>query len=159
MGPLTLAHKLHSSLYFLPTLEELGCKVVQLPSLYANDLVFRLCPCPYSALSPLAACPSLFPRYLTDEELDAMLPGPEQGYKVLVAPAGYKPITEPARKAIATPTPWGAVGGATPLYHMPEENNAMKAVLPDALEGLPDMKAEDMQVSRELDVRWWRLQL
>jgi len=89
-------------------------------------------------------------RYLTDEELDAMLPGPEQGYKVLVAPAGYKPITEPARKAIATPTPWGAVGGATPLYHMPEENNAMKAVLPDALEGLPDMKAEDMQFFAKL---------
>jgi hypothetical protein len=31
---------------------------------------------------------------------------------------------------------------------MPEENNAMKSVLPDALEGLPDMKAEDMQVGR-----------
>jgi F-type H+-transporting ATPase subunit gamma len=37
--------------------------------------------------------------------------------KSLAAPAGYKPVIDPARKLMATPTP--LVGG-TPLYAMPE---------------------------------------
>lgn len=41
---------------------------------------------------------------LSDEELDAMLPGPEQGYKVLEPPPGYAPIRAPAHKmAMQTP--------------------------------------------------------
>ncbi len=56
-------------------------------------------------------------RPLSDEELDAMLPGEKEGYKVMAAPAGYKPVLDPARKLMATPTP--LVGG-TPMYAMPE---------------------------------------
>eukprot|EP00198_Chlamydomonas_reinhardtii_P011225 XP_001700562.1 nuclear pre-mRNA splicing factor, component of splicing factor 3b [Chlamydomonas reinhardtii] len=56
-------------------------------------------------------------RPLSDEELDAMLPGEKDGYKILAPPAGYKPVVDPARKLMATPTP--LVGG-TPLYAMPE---------------------------------------
>lgn len=49
-----------------------------------------------------------------DEELDAILPGEAEGYKVVPPPPGYAPIRTPARKAMATPTPFG--GMATPLY-------------------------------------------
>ncbi|KXZ49786.1 hypothetical protein GPECTOR_19g237 [Gonium pectorale] len=86
-------------------------------------------------------------RPLTDEELDAMLPGEKDGYKVLAAPPSYKPIIDPARKLMATPTP--LVGG-TPLYAMPEDNPALKADLPVAPEGLPEMKPEDMQFFSKL---------
>ena len=47
-----------------------------------------------------------------------MLPGPNDGYKILPAPAGYAPIRTPARKLMATPTPFGQ----TPLYQIPEED-------------------------------------
>ncbi|KAK4189011.1 U2 snRNP component prp10 [Podospora australis] len=41
---------------------------------------------------------------LSDEELDAMLPGPEQGYKILEPPPGYAPVRAPAHKmAMQTP--------------------------------------------------------
>ncbi|KAG2491765.1 hypothetical protein HYH03_009926 [Edaphochlamys debaryana] len=86
-------------------------------------------------------------RPLSDEELDAMLPGEKDGYKVLAPPANYKPIIDPARKLMATPTPM--VGG-TPLYAMPEDNPGLKADLPVAPEGLPEMKPEDMQFFSKL---------
>jgi splicing factor 3B subunit 1 len=57
-------------------------------------------------------------RPLTDEDLDNMLPGPADGYKVLAEPPGYEPIRTPARKLMATPTPFGG----TPLYQIPEED-------------------------------------
>lgn len=81
-------------------------------------------------------------RFLSDEELDALLPGPAEGYKVLDPPPGYQPIRTPARKLAATPS---VLGGATPLYSMPEEQLGLKESVPAAPEGLPDMKPEDMQ--------------
>lgn len=42
---------------------------------------------------------------LSDEELDALLPGEEQGYKILTPPPGYEPIRAPAHKLMATPAP------------------------------------------------------
>ncbi len=81
-------------------------------------------------------------RPLSDEELDAMLPGADQGYKVMPVPAGYQPIHTPARKLMGTPTP---MAGATPLYQLPEEVAGMRDALPTAPEGLPEMKPEDMQ--------------
>jgi len=45
---------------------------------------------------------------------------------------------------MATPTPMMMGGGATPLYHMPMEDPATKQMVPPQLEGLPDMKPEDM---------------
>ena len=44
--------------------------------------------------------------------------GPNDGYKILPPPPGYAPIHTPARKLMATPTPFGA----TPLYQIPEED-------------------------------------
>lgn len=80
-------------------------------------------------------------RPLADDELDAMLP--PDGFKILDPPAGYKPIYTPARKLMATPAP---MGGATPLYSMPEEHRGQTFDLPMVPEGLPDMKPEDYQV-------------
>jgi splicing factor 3B subunit 1 len=40
---------------------------------------------------------------LSDEELDLMLPGEDDGYKVLEPPPGYEPIRAPAHKLTATP--------------------------------------------------------
>ncbi|KAJ9528357.1 hypothetical protein QJQ45_014336 [Haematococcus lacustris] len=76
---------------------------------------------------------------LTDEELDALLPGEKDGYKVMVPPANYKPIIDPSKKLMQTPTPM-----MTPFYSIPEENNQLKKDLPVAAEGLPEMKPEDM---------------
>jgi hypothetical protein len=47
-----------------------------------------------------------------------MLPGANDGYRILPAPPGYAPIRTPARKLMATPTPFGQ----TPLYQIPEED-------------------------------------
>ena len=42
---------------------------------------------------------------LTDEELDGLLPGPADGYDILIPPETYKPIRTPSRKLMMTPTP------------------------------------------------------
>jgi splicing factor 3B subunit 1 len=42
---------------------------------------------------------------ISDEELDAMLPGPDQGYKILDFPPGYEPVRAPAHKVMQTPLP------------------------------------------------------
>lgn len=42
------------------------------------------------------------PVYLTDEELDDLIP--KDGYAILEPPAGYAPIRAPAKKLMATPT-------------------------------------------------------
>ena len=83
-------------------------------------------------------------RPLTDEDLDALLPG--EGYRVLEPPASYQPIRTPARKLLATPTPVGQ----TPLYHMPQAEGAAgggaAVELPTVLgDNLPDLKPEDVQ--------------
>lgn len=81
-------------------------------------------------------------RPLSDEELDAMLPGPQEGYQILEPPPGYVPIRTPARKLTATPA---AAFGATPLYAIPDEDRAQAFDVPIAVEGLPEMKPEDQQ--------------
>jgi splicing factor 3B subunit 1 len=42
---------------------------------------------------------------LSDEELDAMLPGEKEGYKILEPPPGYAPVRAPAHKLVTAPTP------------------------------------------------------
>ncbi|TPX44560.1 hypothetical protein SeLEV6574_g04424 [Synchytrium endobioticum] len=83
-------------------------------------------------------------RPLSDEELDAMFP--TAGYKILEPPASYAPIRTPARKLMATPTPFaGGIGGG---FMMQEESNVMPIDLPPAIpgvEGLQFLKPEDMQ--------------
>ena len=58
--------------------------------------------------------------------------------------ASYVPIRTPARKLLMTPTP-----GMTPGYLMPEEDRGQSFDIPmgHQLEGLPEMKPEDMQVN------------
>ncbi|GMH34547.1 hypothetical protein BSKO_02381 [Bryopsis sp. KO-2023] len=47
-------------------------------------------------------------RPLADDEVDSMLPGEKEGYKILDPPQGYLPIRTRARKVTATPTlRWG----------------------------------------------------
>ena len=66
---------------------------------------------------------------------------PCEGYKVLEPPPGYEPIRTPARKLMATPTPYGA----TPGYQIPTEDRGQKFDVPVELEGLPELKPEDHQ--------------
>ena len=81
-------------------------------------------------------------RPLSDDDLDSMLPGPAEGYKILETPPGYAPIRTPARKLTATP----AAMGGTPFYQIPEEDRDQEFdVVPVSVEGLPDMKPEDQQ--------------
>eukprot|EP00200_Dunaliella_tertiolecta_P005817 CAMPEP_0202341054 /NCGR_PEP_ID=MMETSP1126-20121109/2226_1 /ASSEMBLY_ACC=CAM_ASM_000457 /TAXON_ID=3047 /ORGANISM="Dunaliella tertiolecta, Strain CCMP1320" /LENGTH=1282 /DNA_ID=CAMNT_0048931841 /DNA_START=176 /DNA_END=4025 /DNA_ORIENTATION=+ len=82
---------------------------------------------------------------LSDEELDAMMPGEKEGYKVMPVPANYQPIIDPAKKLMATPTP-----SMTPFYSIPEESNQLRKDMPEAPEGLPEMKPEDMQYFAKL---------
>ena len=81
---------------------------------------------------------------LTDADLDALLPGEEDGYKVVNPPDGYAPIRTPARKLLATPTP---LAGAPGYYIIPadESSGAGGYDIPREIEGLPDMKPDDAQ--------------
>ena len=80
-------------------------------------------------------------RPLSDADLDAMLPGPDDGYIVLEPPPGYVPIRTPARKLMHTPLPEG-----TPLYLLPEEDREQTFDVPLSAPGdLPDLKPEDQQ--------------
>lgn len=61
-------------------------------------------------------------------------------------PASYKPILDPTRKLMATPTP-----AFTPFYAIPEEDDQLKQALAGAApEGLPELKPEDMQFFKDL---------
>ena len=79
---------------------------------------------------------------LSDEELDLMLPGEEQGYKTLPFPPGYEPLRAPAHRVSATPA--SLSGG----FMMQEsvDARAMLKDLPNDLPGVGDlrMKPEDM---------------
>jgi splicing factor 3B subunit 1 len=82
-------------------------------------------------------------RPLSDAELDDMLPGPSEGYRIVNPPAGYDPIRTPARKITATPV-HGSDGYQ--LYTMPEDTGHGETFdVPISVEGLPDMKVEDQQ--------------
>ncbi len=80
-------------------------------------------------------------RPFTDAELDDMLPGPNQGFDILAPPDNYQPITTPARRLAATPTP--IAGG---MYQIPEEQRGLASEVPRlADEDLPLSKPEDIQ--------------
>jgi splicing factor 3B subunit 1 len=85
----------------------------------------------------------------TDAELDALLP--DEGYRVLEAPASYVPVRTPARKLLATPTPGGGGGftmEATPAradYGVPATPGEARALGAGALGrgDLPFIAPED----------------
>jgi splicing factor 3B subunit 1 len=85
-------------------------------------------------------------RFLTDEELDAVLPGEEDGYKIVPPPPSYRPIRTPARKLMGAPDA-SMTPGMTPGYVIPTENplGAAGYGITKSLEGLPDLREEDME--------------
>lgn len=85
---------------------------------------------------------------ISDEELDAILPGEDQGYKVLEPPPGYAPVRAPAHKLMQTPVQAGG-------FMMQDPNSARMAghQLPKEIPGVGDLqffKPEDMQYFSKL---------
>lgn len=83
-------------------------------------------------------------RYLpiSDEELDAMLPGPDEGYKILDFPPGYAPVRAPAHKLMQTPAP---ATGFT--MQDPDSGRITSQQMPKEIPGVGDLqffKPEDM---------------
>ncbi|KAK3330805.1 armadillo-type protein [Apodospora peruviana] len=79
---------------------------------------------------------------LSDEELDLMLPGPEQGYKILEFPPGYVPVRAPAHKMMQAPTP--ATGF---MMQDPDSGRLAGQQVPKEISGVGDLqffKAADM---------------
>ncbi|KAK0518643.1 U2 snRNP component prp10, partial [Tilletia horrida] len=48
-------------------------------------------------------------RYMSDDDLDAILPA--EGYKIVEPPPDYAPVRNPARKLLETPVPLAGGGG------------------------------------------------
>lgn len=85
---------------------------------------------------------------ISDEELDAILPGEADGYKVLEPPPGYAPVRAPAHKLMQTPAPTGG-------FMMQDPNSARMSShqLPKEIPGVGDLqffKPEDMQYFSKL---------
>lgn len=84
----------------------------------------------------------------SDEELDFMLPGEAEGYKVLDPPPGYEPIQAQARKLMATPAPMAGAGGIGGfMMQEPESAKSMGKELSTDVPGVGDLqffKPEDM---------------
>ncbi|EGS23655.1 uncharacterized protein CTHT_0003510 [Thermochaetoides thermophila DSM 1495] len=79
-------------------------------------------------------------RYLTDEELDAMLPGPEEGYKIVEPPPGYVPV-RPAHKLVTAPPV------ATGFTMQDPSSSRLSQPMPKEIPGVGDLaffKPEDM---------------
>jgi splicing factor 3B subunit 1 len=79
---------------------------------------------------------------ISDEELDAMLPGPEEGYKILEPPPGYAPIRAPAHKLMATP-----VQATGFVMQDPNSGRVTSQQMPKEIPGVGDLqffKPEDM---------------
>ena len=79
---------------------------------------------------------------LSDEELDAMLPGPDEGYKILEPPPGYAPVRAPAHKLATAPAP---ATGFT--MQDPSSGRIAGQHVPREIPGVGDLqffKAEDM---------------
>ncbi|KAI3575116.1 armadillo-type protein [Fusarium oxysporum f. sp. albedinis] len=79
---------------------------------------------------------------LSDEELDLLLPGESDGYKILEPPPGYEPVRAPAHKLMATPAPQSGF-----MMQDPEQVRFSRKPMPAEIPGVGDLqffKAEDM---------------
>ncbi|KAL5626306.1 hypothetical protein FOBRF1_000649 [Fusarium oxysporum] len=79
---------------------------------------------------------------LSDEELDLLLPGESDGYKILEPPPGYEPVRAPAHKLMATPAPQSGF-----MMQDPEQVRFSGKPMPAEIPGVGDLqffKAEDM---------------
>ncbi|KAH7328852.1 armadillo-type protein [Stachybotrys elegans] len=79
---------------------------------------------------------------LSDEELDMLLPGESEGYKILTPPPGYEPTRAPAHKLMATP-----VAQTGFMMQDPEQVRLGGQPMPAEIPGVGDLqffKQEDM---------------
>jgi splicing factor 3B subunit 1 len=79
---------------------------------------------------------------ISDEELDALLPGEAEGYKILEPPPGYAPVRAPAHKMMATPAPQTGF-----MMQDPDSVRLSGKPMPAEIPGIGDLqffKAEDM---------------
>ncbi|CAO1625577.1 unnamed protein product [Jaminaea pallidilutea] len=72
-------------------------------------------------------------RYLSDEELDQLLPS--EGYKVVEPPPGYAPIRTPAQKLMSAPEPIG--GGGFMMQDEASARAAVEELVPDLPTDIP----------------------
>ncbi|THW24243.1 ARM repeat-containing protein [Aureobasidium pullulans] len=79
---------------------------------------------------------------LSDEELDMMLPGEKEGYRVLAFPPGYEPTRVPAHRVPSTPA--SLQGGF--MMQQPVDPRSLGKDLPNELPGVGELrlKPEDM---------------
>lgn len=85
---------------------------------------------------------------ISDEELDAILPGEAEGYKVLEPPPGYAPVRAPAHKLMQTPAPASGF-----MMQDPNSSRMSSHQLPKEIPGVGDLqffKPEDMQYFSKL---------
>lgn len=87
-------------------------------------------------------------RPLSDEELDAMFP--QEGYEILAPPPGYEPIRTPARKLMATPSPYTAGISSSMMtgFYMQDEFGTTQqdhGISSVSSEDMPFVKPEDYQ--------------
>lgn len=79
---------------------------------------------------------------LSDDELNIMLPGEDEGYKILDPPPGYEPIRAPAHKLTATPAPQTGF-----MMQDPDQVRLGGKPMPAEIPGIGDLqffKPEDM---------------
>ncbi|KAF2836379.1 U2 snRNP component HSH155 [Patellaria atrata CBS 101060] len=85
---------------------------------------------------------------LSDEDLDFLLPGEKEGYKILEPPPGYEPLRVSVRRTVPTPSAAaGASGYGGFMMQEPETIQALGKQLPTNIPGvgeLPFFKPEDM---------------
>lgn len=99
-------------------------------------------------IAPLGAETSARNPPISDEELDAILPGEAEGYKILEPPPGYAPVRAPAHKLTQTPAP--ATGF---MMQDPKSSRMASHQLPKEIPGVGDLqffKPEDMQYFSKL---------
>ncbi|UKZ77510.1 hypothetical protein TrVFT333_005232 [Trichoderma virens FT-333] len=79
---------------------------------------------------------------LSDEELDLLLPGEAEGYKILDPPPGYEPVRAPTHKLMATPAPQTGF-----MMQDPDQVRLGGKPMPAEIPGVGDLqffKPEDM---------------
>ncbi|KAM7196089.1 U2 snRNP component prp10 [Rhypophila sp. PSN 637] len=95
-----------------------------------------------TAVLPMTADASSRYMQLSDEELDMMLPGPDEGYQILPFPEGYAPVRAPAHRMMQPPTP--ATGF---MMQDPDSVRLSGQAVPKEIPGVGDLqffKPEDM---------------
>lgn len=99
-------------------------------------------------MAPLGTDTSARNAPISDEELDAILPGEAEGYKILEPPPGYAPVRAPAHKLMQTPA--AATGF---MMQDPNSSRMSSHQLPKEIPGVGDLqffKPEDMQYFSKL---------